>query len=168
MSSNLTCWASSTGLLLILAGVLAPTRAQEPFDDETADAQIDQGIEVKLASFRYHPDTLRIPSEKTVKLVFHNEGNFAHEFVAGRGVTEEMIGYQNDLFEDVEVHKSKTDSDREERKRQGTSLVVEPDSTQSLTFQLPSSKQGQWEMGCFLTNPSPHYEAGMKGTVIVE
>lgn len=151
-------------VLLTLVGLTSPVHAQQ----QPAEPQIDQRIEVEIASFRYRPDTLRIPSGETVKLVFHNQGNFDHEFMAGRMVTDDSTGYQTDLFEGIEVQKSRSAPEGTERERPGTRLTIKPDSTQSLTFRLPPSKRGEWEMGCFLTNPALHYKAGMKGTVLVQ
>lgn len=163
--SNFARWTGAVTVLLALTGVIGPAWGQERPADEAADRQIDRVIEVKMASFRYFPDTLRIPVGETVKLVFHNDGNFAHEFMVGRTLADDSIGYQTDLFEGVEVQKSKATP---ETRGSGTALAVEPDSSQSLTFRLPPSKRGRWEMGCFLTNPALHYKAGMKGAVLVE
>lgn len=161
-------WCAAGAFLLAAMGLIGPGPVQAQNADEEAGQEVDEVIEVKIATFRYHPDTLQIPSGETVQLVFHNEGNFDHEFMAGREVTQDTSGYQTDLFEDVEVRKSKEGNAEIEAKRQGTTLTIAPDSTQSLTFQLPSSKEGEWKMGCFLTNPALHYEAGMKGTVLVQ
>lgn len=171
--ASLPRWIRAGGLVLgILLGWADRAQAQEPPVGPDTAQTVDQVIEVRMASFRYHPDTLHIPSEETVRLVLHNEGNFAHEFMAGRTVTDEMQGYRQDLFEGVEVGKSTGD---ERRSGQGdasrsrwTRLEVAPDSTQSLTFRLPASKGGEWEMGCFLTDPASHYKAGMKGIILVE
>lgn len=157
-------WIGAIALVLALTGLVGPAWAQAQDAAAEAKPQIDRVIEVKMASFRYFPDTLRIPTQETVELVFHNEGNFAHEFMVGRTLADDSIGYQTHLFEGVEVQKSKATTEQE---RAGVSLTVEPDSSQSLTFHLPPSKQGEWEMGCFLTNPALHYRAGMKGTVRV-
>lgn len=156
-----------TGLLLLYAAGPNPSLAQDA--EDPAAQEIDEVIDVRFATFRYHPDTLRIPIGQTVKLVFHNEGDFEHEFTVGRNLTDDRRGYKNDLFEGVDIRKSKTARGGEDtRKRPGLSITVAPDSTQSLTFRLPAAKQGEWEMGCFLTDPALHYDAGMKGTVLVE
>lgn len=158
-----------TGLAVVLTAwalvLTAPSLAQNR--DEPADQAVNRVIDVRIASFRYDPDTLRIPAGQNVRLVFRNEGNFDHEFMAGRSVTDGMAGYEIDLFEGVEVQKSKREPEHEE-KRTGTTLTIAPDSTQTLTFRLPPSRRGEWEMGCFLTNPALHYKAGMKGTIIVQ
>lgn len=148
-------------LALICVGRPAPSHAQD------AGASVDEVIDVKLASFRYHPDTLHIATGERVKLVFHNEGNFEHEFMAGRSANEERAGYETDLFEGVDVTKRAAGSG-EPPNRQGTTITVAPDSSGSLVFQLPASKRGEWEMGCFLTDPASHYKAGMKGVILVE
>lgn len=159
-------------VLAVLLGLAGPAQAQEPRAETDTAQTVDRVIEVRMASFRYHPDTLRIPSEETVRLVFHNEGTFPHEFMAGRTVTDEQRGYRQDLFEGVQVEKSTEDENRGPESgassTQWTRIEVTPDSTQSLTFRLPATKDGEWEMGCFLTDPALHYKAGMKGTIFVE
>ncbi|GMQ82994.1 MAG: hypothetical protein BMS9Abin05_2465 [Rhodothermia bacterium] len=47
----------------------------------------------------------------------------------------------------------------------GTMLLLEGKATGSMRFTLPESKRGTWAIGCFLPG---HYQAGMKGILIVE
>lgn len=165
----LSRWIGAGALVLVVVlGWADPIQAQDPPVEPDTAQTVDRTIEVRIASFRYDPDTLRIPAETTVRLVFRNEGNFDHEFTAGRRVTENVTGYQTDLFEDLEVERSRAEREQAASARPGTAIRIAPDSTESLTFRLPASKRGQWEMGCFLTDPASHYKAGMKGIILVK
>jgi hypothetical protein len=48
----------------------------------------------------------------------------------------------------------------------GFMITLLPKGNATITFTVPKSKVGTWEMGCF-TEDGVHYKEGMRGTFIV-
>lgn len=78
-------------------------------------------------------------------------------------------GYMEDFFEhgkvpvEVSGEKFKVGSP-EEIEEAGWHVEVEPGGKAVLKFTVPEGKADGWEMGCFVAG---HYEAGMKGKMVV-
>jgi len=131
---------------------------------------------VVLKEFSLTPSTLQLRVGETVELTLRNEGQVAHDWMAGTGLvnTPDEKGYRKDLValltpketgrqftpERVGVP-SKADS----IKRISTGVEIEPGGEVTLRFTVPASTKGDWEMACVLTG---HYESGMKGTIVIK
>lgn len=133
-------------------------------------------IEVSMKEFAFGPDTLRIPAGKPVTLVFKNDGVVPHEFMAGREA--EGGHFEHDLFEGLHINMMTGEMAEEAGgehghaaagghggEDHGTMIMAQAKETVMMSFTLPESLRGAWNMGCFLPG---HYEAGMRGTIIVE
>jgi plastocyanin len=125
---------------------------------------------IEMDNFSFEPSTVEIPAGKIVELKFTNVGSDEHEFMAGHNITEDRDGYNKDLFHDVEVKKFKNGKlIKEPDDEHGTEIVLYPDETGSLVFNLPESKKGEWDMGCFINlGGGTHYQMGMSGKLIVK
>jgi uncharacterized cupredoxin-like copper-binding protein len=115
-----------------------------------------------------------------------NTGRVTHEFMAGKGgIAASGDGFKHDLFHNVTVHHSggKVEmsgmnmdgmnmSNMNMREMESSFMIdVKPDEKASISFTLPKSTKGTWKMGCFFKfgqTSKTHYDAGMKGVVIVE
>ncbi len=89
----------------------------------------------------------------------HNEGMHSAHAGASRGFDE-------DFFEGIDV-KAETGSGAEFMRMpgHGTMVLLKPHSKSTITFMVPADRIGEWEMACFIPG---HYEAKMKGNVMVE
>jgi uncharacterized cupredoxin-like copper-binding protein len=143
-------------------------------------------IHLALKDFAFKPDTLRIPSGKPVKIIMKNTGAVVHEFMAGKdGFAASGDGFKQDLFHNVTVHHSGGIVEMSDMKMDGMNMSnmkmgemessfmidVKPGKQASISFTLPESKKDAWKMGCFMAfgqTSKTHYDAGMKGVVIVE
>lgn len=89
----------------------------------------------------------------------HNEGT--HSAHAGTS-----RGFDKDFFEGIEVA-TETENGAEFMRMpgHGTMVLLKPRSKAIITFTVPTDRIGEWEMACFIPG---HYEAKMKGEIIVE
>lgn len=132
-------------------------------------------IEISQREFTFAPDTIRIPAGRPVTLVIRNEGAIPHGFSAGR---DPGNGHSvEDLFEGVDVEGSMSAMDMgmdmdmnmgggdQGHDNPGTRVMTQVGETMKLSFTLPESRRGLWNVRCFLAG---HSEAGMHGVLIVE
>ncbi|MBI2867336.1 MAG: hypothetical protein HYX97_03250 [Chloroflexi bacterium] len=113
------------------------------------------------------PDVIKIREGQEVSLKLVNEGREEHEFLIGRRVEMEgdkAVGYKPNDFGKVLATFSGQKAGLEFE--DGIMEVeVEPGGRGLLTFTAPKGTKGEWEVACF--EPG-HYEAGMKGKLIVQ
>lgn len=164
-------WAS------VLMSACTPESNRTPADRQQSPIAADTlEFSVQMNEFAFTPDTLRLPAGQPIRLTFLNAGTVLHEFMAGRSLNSESNGFLEGLFADMELH-----MDRESMNSYGrtgeehnmnspdptghmTMLLLDPGTTSTMTFTLPSSRSGTWMMSCFQTG---HFQSGMKGTIIV-
>ncbi len=145
----------SFGLLLV---GLATSCANEP--PLTAGRTVD----IQMSEFHFNPPEPRLKAGETVTLTVINRGAVDHEFMLGRD-SSHGDGYERDFLRGVrtEVRMSQgstfTDGDH------GKMMLIQPGGKGELTMKVPPDRKGEWEMGCFLPG---HYQAGMKGKVLIE
>lgn len=126
-------------------------------------ADVGTAVRIDMLNFAFAPQTIRLKAGERVTLRFVNRSPLEHEFMAGRG-PEPMGGYAEDFFKGVDVD---TRSGKAERSGHGGAfeLEVAPHmGTGEISFVVPGTK-GSYEFGCFVPG---HYQAGMKGTLVVE
>ncbi len=145
------------GLALLLSACAAPS---------TSGATM---IAVELGEFYFKPARLELPAGQTVTLQLINKGRVEHEFMVGREVKQhehegKMEGFGQDFFAGIEVTYTVEKGKVEREEEHGFEVELEPDGKATLTFTVPPDRKGEWEIGCFVPG---HYEAGMKGTLIV-
>lgn len=75
------------------------------------------------------------------------------------------------MEKDYEVGKvSTSDSSKDQSEGRATQdlssdVDVEPGGSATLHFNVPASAKGTWQFGCF---EAGHYDAGMKGTLVID
>lgn len=141
-------------------------------------------VDIKLTDFAFSPGVVRLQTGREVSFALTNDGKIEHEFMVGRQRAS-MGGYEQDLFAGVHVRASgegyalETPGEAAGQSEShgtmelerganmahgGTELLLRPGGRAIATFTIPAEKAGEWEIGCFLPG---HYEAGMKGVLIV-
>lgn len=171
-------------------GSSPPTPAQQDADGSEgggagggSSGGTGQGREVVLDEFSFQPQPLELPAGGEVVLTLRNDGAAAHEFMLGREA-KPGGGYETDLLamvraevvagEGYEVRGigdgagGHQDGDAgghgDGHGGHGAQVTLDPGGSVTLRMNIPAGAKGEWEMGCFIPG---HYEAGMKGTVVV-
>ncbi len=89
----------------------------------------------------------------------HDEGMHGSHTAASRG-------FEEDFFEGIDVKAEVGNGAQFMRMPgHGTMVLLKPHSKATITFMVPADRIGEWEMACFIPG---HYEAKMKGNVMVE
>jgi len=139
-------------LLVALAAVACASQPGKP-----AAGRV---IELTMREFTFSPRTITVRPGETVTLKFTNVGALEHEFMAGRAPVPGR-GYSEDwLKRAVPALASHTHAGEEHL---GEGVRVSADWGHQVTLVVPEEK-GTYEFGCFITG---HYEAGMKGSIVV-
>jgi uncharacterized cupredoxin-like copper-binding protein len=136
-------------LLLAACGAAAPTSVP-PGTSRT--------VRIDMSDFFFSPTTVNLNPGETVTLVLKNFGTLEHEFMAGRDAIYGQ-GYDDDW-----LAKAKPGSSAgHDMRHMGESVRIAPNSTVTITLVVPAGV-GQFEFGRFVPG---HYEAGMKGILLV-
>jgi uncharacterized cupredoxin-like copper-binding protein len=127
-------------------------------DDTTSDAGGDNDariIEIEMVDIAFEPESIEVAAGETVRFVFTNNGEIAHDAYIGDGDAQ---GEHETEMRDAEgsEHGGGHGGGDEE------ALTVDPGETGELTHTFEES--GSIEIGC---HQPGHYNAGMKITVEV-
>lgn len=117
-------------------------------------------IEITMTEFGFSPRTITVEQGEKVTLKLRNAGALEHEFMAGR-VPLPGRGYTEDWLRLAVPGLAQHTHPGEEHLGEG--VRVSTDWIGWVTLVIPSAR-GTYEFGCFIAG---HYEAGMKGTLIV-
>lgn len=115
-------------------------------------------IQIEMREFAYSPAELALTPGEKVVLRFKNTGTVEHEFMAGSGPTAGK-GYATDWLATARTDKTKGHDDA----HTGEGLKVSARQTGQIAITVPS-QGGEIEFGCFVAG---HYEAGMKGKIVI-
>lgn len=140
------------------------------------DAVQDEGkLTLVMDEFTFLPETLTVSAGSDLELTIVNEGGKPHELMIGLPVGGGPE-WETDLFGRMEPEVMRggsfhmegfehmEDEMEGEHGHHGAEIEVEPGGQVIIRMHIPEDAVGKWEMGCFLPQ---HYEAGMKGTMIV-
>ncbi len=169
-------------LALVASVVLSACTTDEAEKASTDAQQLPAGVDtleisVQMNEFAFIPDTLRLPVDQPVRLTFENTGTVLHEFMAGKTLNPESNGFHEGLFADMDLHMDQESLDSHGMTGAGhdmnspdptghmTMLLVGPGAASTMTFTLPSSRLGTWEMTCFQPG---HFQSGMRGVILVQ
>lgn len=151
-----------------------PGTARDRAISDTAVVAAD--VVVRLTTEGILPDTLRFIVGDTVRLMVRNEANQALEFLIGREATP--YTFKQPFFADVRIlHMEGPIVAAEIATGEGAParpggamrhaqlyFYLKPGEVGTLTFVVPTRRQGVWEMACFL---GAHGDAGLRGVVVV-
>jgi uncharacterized cupredoxin-like copper-binding protein len=145
--------ARSVALLLVMTAAVAC--ASEP-----GKPAVGRTIDIMMKEFTFSPRTINVRPGETVTLKFTNVGALEHEFMAGRAPVPGR-GYTEDWLKRATPALANHTHPGEEHLGEG--IRVSADWGNRVTLVVPEEK-GTYEFGCFITG---HYEAGMKGSIVV-
>jgi uncharacterized cupredoxin-like copper-binding protein len=117
-------------------------------------------IAITMREFTFSPRTITVNAGETVTLKLTNEGAIEHELMAGRAAVPSQ-GYSEDWLKRAIPGLAGHTHPGEQHLGEG--IRVSPDWPGRLTLVVPQER-GTYEFGCFIVG---HYEAGMKGTIVV-
>lgn len=147
------CAVRSIALLLVaVAAVACASGPGKPAAGRT--------IDVTMSEFTFSPRTITVRPGETVTLKFTNVGSLEHEFMAGRAPVAGR-GYAEDWLKRAVPGLANHTHPGEEHLGEG--IRVSADWGHRVTLVVPEEK-GTYEFGCFITG---HYEAGMRGSIVV-
>ena len=125
------------------------------------DPALGRVIEVRMSEFTFSPSTITVNAGEKVTFKLINTGVVEHDFMAGlRGIAGQ--GYERDWLATA-VDGARPAHTHPGEVHLGEGVRVSADWILTLTVVVPPEK-GEYEFGCFVQG---HYEAGMKGKLIV-
>lgn len=117
-------------------------------------------IELTMTEFGFSPRTISVSPGEKVTLKLRNAGTIEHEFMAGRGPVPGQ-GYTQDWLRLAIPGLAQHTHPGEQHLGEG--VRVSSDWIDWVTLVVPA-ETGSYEFGCFIAG---HYEAGMKGTLVI-
>ncbi|NJO31935.1 MAG: cupredoxin family protein [Rhodospirillales bacterium] len=139
---------------LVSVGAVAHTAhvfaAGEPGDPKKPYRTIELTMREGNGTMAYEPGQIEVKRGEQIMFVLLNAGALPHEFLL-------------DSFENNAKHKIEMQKNPEMEHDEPNGKRVEPKSDSKILWRF--SKAGTFEFGCLIPG---HYEAGMKGTVIVK
>jgi uncharacterized cupredoxin-like copper-binding protein len=138
--------------LLALAGLTLAACGDD--SDDTTSGTGTRTIEIEMRDIEFSPDKVQVEAGETVRFVFHNVGEVAHDAFIGDDAAQddhemEMRGAGDDGGMDMD------DGSGGDASENG--ITVEPGDTAELTYTFRDGDE--LLVGC---HQEGHYEAGMK------
>jgi uncharacterized cupredoxin-like copper-binding protein len=131
-------------------GKAAVSTKAYPWGRQGDARQASATINVDMAdTMRFTPDRLEVKQGETVKFVVHNRGKLMHEMV---------LGTEAELRRHAEMMKKHPGMEHEEPYM----AHVSPGKQETLAWTF--TRPGTFMYGCLIPG---HWEAGMKGTIVV-
>ena len=119
---------------------------------------VDRTLQVDMNdTMRFTPDLLQVAAGETLKLVVHNSGKLPHEMVLG---SEESLKQHA-----IEMKQSTGHSGGHEHVSGNDLLALSVKPGETKEWVIRFDKAQTLQMACLIPG---HYEAGMKGQVIVQ
>ena len=145
-------------------------------------------------AFVFKPRKVVIRAGETLTLTFVNKSKLGldHELMIGRQVVlggvfgDQMVGFKTDFFDGIDVKFISGKGIRQfmggkakvtgiklmkstgEELQHGFMIEVKPKGTATISFTVPESRAGVWDMGCFNGDGTwTHYEKGARGLLVV-
>ena len=140
---------SRTLLLPITVGVLLLAACGDDSTPSANDGDDARTIEIEMVDIAYEPETIQVARGETIRFVFTNDGEIAHDAYIGDAAAQD--DHEAEMREsDGMDHGGHGGGDEDE-------LTVEPGETGELTHTFAESET--IEIGC---HQPGHYDAGMK------
>lgn len=140
--------------LLLSAMLLPVAAAAHPGPDPTARSAaggpVSRTVTIGMAdSMRFVPDQLTVKLGESVTIIARNDGQVLHEIVLG--TPQQIAQMRRAMLRDPAMAHSAPDM-----------AHVAPGASEQIVWNF--DRAGSFEFACLLPG---HYEAGMKGTVVV-
>ena len=139
---------------LIAAGLLLFAACGGTDDDTGSGPAADRTVEVDMVDIAFEPDTLHVDEGETIRFVFSNTGDVAHDAFIGDADAQD--DHEADMRNDDDGHDGGHGDEPED------AVTVEPGDTGELTYTF--DEPGTLEIGC---HQEGHYAAGMKTRIEV-
>ncbi|MGH7884079.1 MAG: cupredoxin domain-containing protein [Thermodesulfobacteriota bacterium] len=153
-------------------------------------------VHVNMNEFNFEPQAFEFEAGKTTTINLINNGKLEHEFMIGSGLKNKQDQH-NEQVDDNHAHEHEESADKMNENNHtmqhsrsfdkdffeninvdskidkgefinvtghGNMLLLEPGGNATLSLKVPVDYKGEWDIACFLPG---HYEAGMKGKVII-
>lgn len=171
--------AGAAVLVLVTAACGGGTSESQAPPETQTEQEVGESGELTLVmdEFSFVPDTITVSAGQEITLTIVNDGMVEHELMIGHpfgGGPE----WESDLFArmapevmsgDGYVLEGMEGMEEEEGEEmhghEAAAIELESGAEVTLHLAIPADAVGEWELGCFLPQ---HYEAGMKGTLIVQ
>lgn len=123
--------------------------AGEPGDPAKPFRTVEVAMTEADGAMRFTPDRLDVSENEQVKFVITNKGELDHEFIL-------------DTVENHARHKGEMEKDAEMAHDMANGVRLAPGKSSEIVWKF--NKNGTFEFACLIPG---HYEAGMKGPVLV-
>lgn len=124
--------------------------AGEPGDPRKASRTIEIGMAEGPGSMTYSLDSIAVRRGEQIRFVLRNTGDLAHEFLL-------------DSMENNAKHKSEMEQHPEMAHDEVNGKRLEPKTSSEIVWRFTNT--GKFEFACLIPG---HYEAGMKGIIVVK
>lgn len=125
-------------------------KEQKPWGIGAEKSAAKRSITIRMSdAMRFNPDTIRVKRGETVRFVIHNDGRMLHEMV---------IGTQATLDEHAALMQKFPDMEHDEPYM----THVAPGKTGEIVWHF--NRTGEFGFACLIPG---HYQAGMKGRIVV-
>jgi uncharacterized cupredoxin-like copper-binding protein len=124
--------------------------AGEPGDPKKAGRIVEIVMSEGPGTMSYSPDRIEVRKSEQIKFVLKNAGELRHEFLI-------------DSVENNAKHKAEMEKSPDMEHEEPNGRHVEPRQTAEILWRF--TKAGAFEFACLIPG---HYEAGMKGVILVK
>lgn len=135
---------------------------------------------IQMTEYAFSPAEIEVKVGQEVTLDLVNVGQISHELMIGQqvaSVNNRPSGFHKDFFETAHVDPVVMGVEEPDQGHSsgghgsdhaGSFMVVLPENSDkaSVTFTVTEEMVGEWELGCF-EQDGVHYDAGMKGSLVV-
>ena len=137
-------------VLVLLVGASAAVGACGGDSDSSSNDSAERTIAVEMVDIAFEPTTVAVERGETVRFVFNNRGEVAHDAFIGDPAAQ--ADHEQEMLDTEDAgHGSQAEDD---------AVTVEPGDTEELSHMFDEA--GTVEIGC---HQPGHYASGMKITV---
>jgi uncharacterized cupredoxin-like copper-binding protein len=121
-------------------------------------SEVDRTVNVLATDMKFDIRSLRVKTGETIRFIVANKEDDEHDFTLGDTATQK--GHREEMAKMMEGHNGMTAG--MVRHDDPNAVFLKPGATKELIWKF--SRAGSFEFAC---NVPGHYEAGMKGTIMV-
>ncbi len=133
-------------------------------------ASAAEKVTLTMSEFQFAPKALTVKAGATVELTLVNKGSVLHEFMLypppkgmSMGMNMDEYGSKNTYFQGIGTFEVIFPGKQPIRTQRLAKVELDPGK--STTIRFSAKNTGTFEFGCHIAG---HYEAGMKGALIVK